>query len=106
MTNGSPQQMYKSYIDITNYDKDWGYTADRNGTVSLQFNIIETEEEKAVRHKREIENKDFAFAQLEKIDHFIEIVCAAKGFGSYSKLKRLFAEKEKWIQKYEYWRNK
>jgi hypothetical protein len=104
MTNGSPQQMYKSYIDWSNHDKDWSPITEADGTVSVQFNFVETEEEKAVRHKQEMENKDFAFAQLEKIDLFIEIVCASKGFGSYSKLKRLFAEKEKWIQKYEYWR--
>jgi len=103
MTMGN-EQRYKSYIDWSNHDKDWSSVTKADGTIALQLNFVETEEEKEIRHKRESECKDFAFKQLEKIDHFIEIVCASKGFGSYSKLKRLFAEKEKWIQKYEYWR--
>ncbi len=82
------------YPSPDNYTDISDNTYNLNGTVNIVFEDMSKEHLAYLKKQR-----TFLLKEIKKIEHYIEIACSVEGFWSGRKLKFLFSEKEKLLNK-------
>jgi hypothetical protein len=87
---------FKNYLDTKEGTCDFTY-----GLGGESILVVELRDKAKILKRRMAKEETFLKKEIAKVEHYIEIACSVEGFWSGRKLKILFAEKAKLMNRLE-----